>query len=60
MKYQQLALFPDSDVTQPTTWATSSLTAIDQLAMRHVAEQFPDGPVAQTVAILDSRERKSS
>lgn len=45
---------------QPTTWASSGLDAVSRAAMRRVAEQFPDGPVAQTVRILDSREEPST
>lgn len=43
---------------EPTTWATSGLDAISIQAMRNVAVLFPDGPVAETVRILDSRERR--
>lgn len=41
---------------KPITWATSGLDAISIQAMRNVAVLFPDGPVAETVRILDSRE----
>lgn len=62
-EYLQLTLFPldEVDGTEPMTWATSGITALEQAIMRQVAYQFPDGAYAAFVRLMDAaEERKQS